>query len=411
MKPLVRTLLAVALSLAALPASAQDFPQWRGPGRDGVVTSFAVPKTWPKELKQEWKATVGEGHATPVVADGKVYVFARQKDDEVVLCLGLEDGKEVWKKSYPAPYEMHPAARGHGKGPKATPCLKDGRLYTFGISGILSCFDAKSGDLKWRHEFGKRYKATSPLYGTAMSPLVEDGLCVAHVGGHDKGALTAFDAESGKEKWSHEGDGPGYASPVLATLAGERQLVTQTQTHVVGVSWPDGRPLWKVPFTTQYDQNSVTPVIHKDLVIFSGYNQPVAALRVEKKDGKLTATEAWRNKAHPMYLSSPVLKGTQVFGMSHRGSHLFCLDAESGKTLWEDDRRRGENVALLLAGDVLLALTADAKLIVAKAGGEKFEPVAEYKVAESPTWAHPVPVGRRVLVKDREAVTAWAVGE
>jgi outer membrane protein assembly factor BamB len=406
----VPALFAVALALPS--AAAADWPQWRGPDRDGTAGKLSLPARWPKDLTRKWRVTVGEGHSSPVVAGDRVFLFSREKDDEVVRCLELGSGKEVWKKSYPAPYEMHPAARGHGKGPKSTPAVRDGRLFTFGIGGVLTCWDAKTGKVLWRKDFAKVYKNTSPLFGTAMSPLVEGGLCVVHVGGHDKGALKAYKVDSGEEKWSWDGDGPGYASPVLVTLAGERQVVTQTQDNLVGVSWSAGKLLWRVPFTTQFEQNIISPVVYKDLVIYSGYNQPLRAVRVTKSGEEFKAKRAWENEAHPLYMSTPVVRDGLLFGMSTgRGGEIFCANAASGKTLWRAPRKGGQNAALVNAGRVLLVLTTEGRLTVLKPSATRYDPVATYKVADTPTWAHPAVVGSRVLVKDQTTLAAWSWGE
>src|SRR5688572_21480141 len=136
---IILTALILAVSLAA------DWPQWRGSNRDGVTQDFAPPTTWPATLKEAWKVTVGEGHSSPVTSEGRVYVLARQGEDEVVLGLDAVTGKHLWRASYPATYTMNPAATGHGKGPKSTPVVSAGKLFTFGINGVLSCFDARSG--------------------------------------------------------------------------------------------------------------------------------------------------------------------------------------------------------------------------------------------------------------------------
>jgi outer membrane protein assembly factor BamB len=405
-----------SVSLAAvllLPALARplDWPQWRGPNRDGVVPDFEVPKAWPRGLGREWQVTVGEGHSSPALADGRLYVLAREKDDEVVRCLDAGSGKELWRAGYPAPYQVNPAAAGHGKGPKATPAVQGGRVYTFGISGILSCLDARTGEVRWRKDFAKEYPKTSPLYGVAASPLIENGLCVVPVGGHGRGALAAFDADTGAVKWAWPGDGPGYSSPVAATLAGERQVVVLTQDHVVGVSLDAGKLLWEVAFKTAYEQNIITPVVYEDLVIFGGVGQPTTALRIEKRGGEFTAREAWSAKGRPMYMSSPVLAGRLLFGMTPlKAGQLFCLDAGTGKVLWENDGRMGSNVSIVRAGDVLALLTNEGRLIMAKAGGDRYEELARYTLADSPTWAHPVLSGKRIWVKGRTAVTCWSLG-
>jgi outer membrane protein assembly factor BamB len=154
-------------------------------------------------------------HSSPVVT-GKIFQHARQDDDEVVWCLDLATGKTLWRQNYPASYSINFAAFGHGKGPKSTPAIYNGKLYTLGISGILSCFDAATGVLKWRKEFSKQFKETSPAFGVSTSPIIDNGLCIVHAGGPDQGALMAFDSETGNVKWSWQGDGPAHASPIVA---------------------------------------------------------------------------------------------------------------------------------------------------------------------------------------------------
>ena len=336
-----RWLIALAALLVAAPLAA-DWPQWRGANRDGVTLDFTVPKTWPATLKETWKVTVGEGHSSPVTSEGRIYVLARQGEDEVVLCLDPSKGKELWRTSYPAAYTMNPAATGHGKGPKSTPVVSGGKLFTFGINGVLSCFDTKSGKLNWRKEFSKQYPNTSPLYGTAMSPIVANGLCIVHVGGHDKGALTAFDVEIGAVKWANAEDGPAYSSPVLATLAGEAQLVTYTQSNVVGISAATGKLLWKMANKVPYDVNSVSPVVYKDLVIFSTHEKGVGAVRLSRQWDHLVPQEMWRNAAYESFMNTPVLAGNRLAGFSYKKKgQFFCWmrtpEKRSGKVRagWE----------------------------------------------------------------------------
>src|SRR5260370_2398799 len=203
------------LLLTAAAARPEDWPQWRGPHRDGSLSSAAAPAAWPERLKLKWKLTVGEGHASPILAGGRIFIFTRQQGKEDVSSIEPATGKIVWQQSYAAPYRMNPAAAWHGEGPKSTPLVSEGKLYTFGISGILTCWDAATGAVKWRKDFSKQYRATSPAFGTAMSPVADRGLVIAHVGGPDNGALTAFDAQTGGEKWRWTGDGPAYASPII----------------------------------------------------------------------------------------------------------------------------------------------------------------------------------------------------
>lgn len=397
-------------TLAGEVSFAQEWSGWRGPNRDGAVLSFSAPKSWPDQLKVKWKVPVGIGHSSPVVAGRRVYLLSRQNEQEVVSCIDLDSGKLLWKDSYDTPYTMNPAAASHGKGPKSTPVLHGGKLYTSGISGILSCYDTKTGKLEWRKEFSKQFKATSPIYGAAMSPLVDNGLLIVHVGGHDAGALIAFNAETGELKWSWKGDGPGYASPIAVELSGSRQIVTQTQKFIVGISAASGELIWQIPFETEYVQNSVTPVVYKDTLIFSGLDKGTMAIKVIKRGDKWATEQVWQNPQVSMYMNSPVASGDYLFGLSHkRKGQFFCLDARTGETLWTSEGREGDNAAMLSAGEVLFLLTDNAELIVAKNNAKRFEPLKKYTVAESPTWAHPAIIGNRILIKDNSTLTLWSL--
>jgi outer membrane protein assembly factor BamB len=400
----------ILLGLAFQAGFTQDWPRWRGANGDGAVTGFTAPKAWPDQLKQKWKITVGAGHSSPLVVGSNVYLHSRQGENEVAAAYDLNTGKTKWQDSYPTPYTMNPAATGHGKGPKSTPIYRDGKLYTLGITGILSCYDAAKGSLLWRKDFSKQFKSTSPDFGTAASPIVDRGLLIVFVGGAGGGALKAFDAATGAEKWSWNGDGPAYATPMVLEIAGKRQIVTQSQQNIIGVWADNGALLWKIPFTTAYAQNIVTPIQYKDLLIFSGINKGVFAVRVGWLDNHWATDTVWENKEVSMYMNSPLLAGSLLFGMSHKNKgQFFCLDAATGKTLWTGDPRQGENAAMLIAGDTIFSLTNDADLIVTSAADKGAKLIKKYHVAESPTWAHPVIVGKSIVIKDETTLAMWGL--
>jgi outer membrane protein assembly factor BamB len=404
----VSSLLCVLMSSTTVVAA--DWNQWRGPGRDGKTVGFAAPARWPSQLVRKWRVPVGIGHASPLIVGNSAYVFAREGENEVARRLDLATGRVVWRDSYPAPYTMNPDAQGHGKGPKSTPVYADGRLVTFGISGVLSCLDAATGKPLWRKEFSKEFRQTSPLYGTAMSPLVANGLVIAHVGGHDRGALTAFDLQTGAVRWRWAGDGPAYASPILVTLGGTQQIVTQTQRFCVGIAFETGRQLWQIPFKTPYDQNSVTPVLVGETLVFGGAQQPTFAIRLRKRGGGWSAEQVWETRDVTLYMSTPVASGGRLYGMSERRSgQMFCLDAATGKTLWTDDGRFGENAAIVEAGSAVLALNTDGELIVFTKNSNGLARAARYSVADSPTWASPAIAGHRILVKDENTLALWEI--
>src|SRR6185503_2051686 len=176
-----RTFLALTGSLAW----AEDWSQWRGPNRDGSLPASAGPKSWPEKLTPKWKVAAGEGHSSPIFAAGKIFVFTREGEQEVLRAIDPAQGKTVWQEAYAAPYTMNPAAVRHGKAPKSTPLFHGGKVYTFGIDGTLTCWDAASGKRRWQ-----KPQLDSPLYGAAMSPVAEGGTVVGNVGKNDSGSLT-----------------------------------------------------------------------------------------------------------------------------------------------------------------------------------------------------------------------------
>jgi RNA polymerase sigma factor (sigma-70 family) len=379
------------------------WPQWRGPNRDGVVHGVTVPTKWPATLKEEWRVEVGEGVASPAVVGAHVFVFTRQKENEVVLCLDLAAGKEIWRSaSYAPPYQRDPPERNFSTGPRSTPVVAQGRIYTLGLSGSLSCLDAGTGTLFWRKDCKPEKAAVGPgmhAYG-GSSPLIADGLCLAHGGDGKKGGLTAFDAVTGELKWCYsEGSWPMSGSPILVDLAGERQVVTWFSCKAVGVSVA-GRKLWEAgpggpaqPYTT--------PVQYKDLLILADSLQPLRAVRPARKDSGVTVKDVWGSKDLPLGYSSPVLAGDLLFGMSSiKNGRFFCLAAATGKTRWKSPGGQGNYASIVNAGNVLLCLTEKGRLIVVRPSADKYDPIAEYKVSDTDTHAHPVFLGERILIKD-----------
>jgi outer membrane protein assembly factor BamB len=391
---------------AAAQISTRDYPQWRGQARDGAAAAFAEPQSWPDKLTLKWKVDVGPGYATPIVVGNRVYTHTRRDDNEVMTALDADSGKVVWQTSYPAPYKMNPATSRHGQGPKATPLYDNGKLYTLGISGIVSAFDAASGKLLWQ----KAAPPVDPLYGTAMSPIADNGVVIVHIGGHNQGALTAFEADTGNVKWSWNGDGPAYASPVIADLGGTRQVISITQQNIVGVAVATGELLWQRPFVSRATNNAITPIIDGDTIIVSGQDKGVTAFKAMKRNDRWGTDVIWETQEVSLFMSSAVLVGDTIFGLSHRNSgQFFALDAKSGKVLWLGQPRQATNTAIVKAGKLLFLLDDDAELIVARSSRSGFEPLRRYTVAESATWAQPAITGDRLFIKDVSTLALWTL--
>ncbi|MCG3179394.1 MAG: Outer membrane protein assembly factor BamB [Phycisphaerae bacterium] len=390
--------------LAVCQLQGGDWPQWRGPNRDGRAADFKAADAWPKELTRKWQVSVGGGDASPVLAGGRLYVFARVGNDEVTLCLNAEDHKEIWRDRNPVAAIAGPAARAHS-GPRSTPAVASGKVVTLGVSGVLSCLDAEKGTVVWRKD---EIKGT-PRFFTSSSPIIVDGMAVAQLGPETGGAIVAYALDDGKQKWTCPNQGSAYASPVLMTVDGVSQIVALTSKSVVSLAVADGQVLWEVPFAgSGRSYNAATPVVDGDMVIVSGSGRGTKALKVAKmQSGKLSATEAWTSPVAVQFCT-PVLSGGRLYGVSEKGD-LFCLNGSDGKTVWTDTGNLGGYSAMLAAGDAILALPDDGQLIVLKAGADKRTDLATYKVADRDTFACPAIAGDCIYVKDKDNLTCWSL--
>jgi len=401
---LIASISGFILLIVAADVFPQDWPQWRGTNRDGKVEEFAAPAKWPTELTQKWKITVGTGDATPALVDGKLYVFTRQDEDEIIRCMDAGTGKELWQDRYRA-QAVTGSARTH-PGPRSSPTVSDGKVITLGVSGILSCLDRRTGNLVWRHD---EFTKAVPQFFTGMSPIIVDKMCIVHLGGKDNGEIVAFDLDTGKEMWKWTGDGPAYGSPILLAVEGTKQVVVQTEINIVSIALADGMLLWQVPAPVQRRFfNSATPIVDGQMVIYSGQGQGTKALTVQKQGNDFTVKELWSNEELGTAYNTPVLKDGFLFGLSDRG-RLYCMNADTGQIAWTDDTSHKNFGALLGAGSVILALPSESELIAFMPSSKEYEELARIKVADTPVYAHPVIAGNRIYVKDNETLTMWTI--
>jgi outer membrane protein assembly factor BamB len=401
----VKFLLLMFAILFAGQLLAQDWTQWRGPNRDAATMSFTAPRDWPEQLTQRWKVEVGLGYATPLLVGNRIYMFSRQGEDEVMSALDAANGMRLWQTAYPAPFTMMSAAAPHGKGPKSTPVFNNGKLYSIGMVGTITAWDAATGKQLWQ----KPGTPVVPMYTShAFSPLFDRGLVIFHVGGHNEGALTAFDANTGDVKWSWNGDGPGYGSPILVELSGTRQIVTITQGKVVGVDPATGTLLWERPFVSSNFTNSITPIHYGQTIIVSGNGGPTTALTVSKQNNQWVTETVWENADVPMRLSNGLIAGDNLIGLANRNmGQYFSVDAKTGKTAWISEGRQAAFASLEKAGNLIFSLEDDGDLIVFPTGQTTFSPLRRYKVAESATFTQPLISGNRIFIKDLSTLALW----
>jgi outer membrane protein assembly factor BamB len=403
----VKPRLIVGLSiLISVPLVAQNWPQWRGPNRDGAITSFSEPATWPESLRQQWKVEVGTGYATPLLVGDRLYQFSRIGDSEVMQALDPATGKTIWRTDYAAPFTVMSAAVKHGPGPKSTPTFANGRLFSMGMTSIVTAYDAATGRQLWQ----KPAPRQQPQYHTAMSPVVDGNSVIIHTGGPGDTAFSAYDVATGAVKWEWKGDSPAYGSPIVVTLGGTRQVVSFTHQNLVGLDAASGALLWSRPFTTPSNTTAQTPVFYKDTIIQAGREAGITRFRAVQRDGKWVTEDMWATKEVSLQMSNAVEINGVLYGLSHLSSgQYFALDLEDGKVLWKSEPRQAENTAMVRAGDTIFSLETDAELVVMKANKTALNIVRRYPVAMGETWTQPAISGNRFFVKDVSNLTLWTL--
>lgn len=403
MKP--RLLIGLSI-LLSVPVVAQNWPQWRGQNRDGAITTFNEPSTWPETLKQQWKVEVGTGYATPLLVGDRIYMFSRLGEAEVMQALDVATGKTIWRTDYPAPFTVMAAAAKHGPGPKSTPTFANGRLFSMGMTSIVTAYDATTGKQLWQKPAPKQ----QPMYHTAMSPLVDGNSVIIHTGGPGDTAFAAYDVATGAVRWEWKGDSPAYGSPILVTLAGTRQVVSFTHQNLVGLNAATGALLWSRPFTTPSNTTAQTPVFYKDTIIQAGREAGITRFRAVQRDDKWVTEDMWATKEVSLQMSNAVEINGVLYGLSHLNSgQYFALDLEDGKVLWKSEPRQAENASVSRAGDTIFSLESDAELVVMKANKTGLNILRRYPVAMGETWAQPAIAGNRFIVKDVSNLTLWSL--
>jgi outer membrane protein assembly factor BamB len=396
----------LAVCLACVAANAQqrptDYPQWRGPARNGSASAFEVPRTWPERLVRSWRVTVGEGYATPLLVGDTVYTFTRRDGREVAAALDAGTGATRWETGYELPYTPSEPAKAHGAGPKATPVFADGTLVTMGVTGVVTAFDATSGRRLWQ----TARPAEVPFYSAAASPVAYGSLVLTHPGNYEP--LTAFDRRTGVVRW-RAGGGGFFMSPLVATLGGVPQAVTFAQDGILGVDIGTGAVLWHHP-AKGGGTGGASPIVVGDLVVVSASGVGMQAVRPTRNGTTWNVQAVWDAPEGAMYTNDLVVMNGVVYGLSNRGAGQFvAVDARTGSVLWKGPGREATQEALVNQGALLFILKDDGQLLVTRPSRQGIERVASYTVADSPTWAQPVLSGRRILVKDVSTLTLWSL--
>lgn len=390
---------------------AADWPQWLGPNRDAVSSEKVAP--WKEAPKILWRQAVSEGHSSPIVAGGKVFLHVKvqDKDAEEVRAFDAKSGKPLWNISYPRPKFDSP----FGVGPRGTPAVVGGKVYTLGVTGILTCLEAESGKQVWQVDTQKDFKPPSLKFGVSGSPLIEGDKVLVNVGA--KGAsIVAFHKDKGEVVWKCLDDPPSYSSPIVFEQAGHRQVVFLTQQGVVSLDPANGNAFWKFALRDFLAESSTTPVLAGDMLVASSVTYGSAGLRLESKDNKPAHSQAWMNKALNCYFSTPVPVGKEMYFITGGllpppQVTLRCVDIASGKELWSKGKIGKYHSSVMRTGDNKLLLLDDAgNLMLLEPNAKEYRELARAKICGE-TWAHPALSDGRFYIRDNKELICIQLGE
>jgi len=388
----------------------EDWPQWRGPMRTGHASAGArVPTTLSIEPKTVWKLKVGEGFASPVVADGKVFYFDNQDDKETLHAINAADHQELWRATVDDVFrdEQGPP------GPRCTPLVDGDRVYAQSGKGELHCLRTTDGELIWRVNFLKDFGAAflgedskipgAAEHGYTASPVIDGERLIACVGGTNGAGVVCFAKRTGKVLWKSQDDLAAYAAPMVATLAGVKQAVCFTVAGLVGLTLEEGKVLWRVPVKTSYGRNVSTPVIVDDWVVAASYQAGLLGVKISTDGTGLKAETVWTNKAAAMNFSSPIAAGRHLYGLGP-AKNLICVEIATGQIAWSKEgyfntAPNAAHASFLELGRNILVCTDAGQLVLIAADPAACREIGRAQVCGL-NWCNPAYANGRLYVRD-----------
>jgi len=381
--------------------------QWRGPTRDGLVPGSDWPDSvGEKALTLQWRVELPASYSGPIVSESAVFVTGTaEKKNEVVSALDRSSGKELWRVEWPGALSVPFFAASNGSWIRSTPAFDGQSLFVAGMRDVLVSLDAQTGKEQWRVDFVKEFGTTLPAFGFVCSPLLDGPSLYVQAGA----SLVKLDKQTGKILWrvlKDEGGmlGSAFSSPIIASLAGQRQLIVQTRENLVGVDPDSGDSLWKQKVPSFRGMNILTPVVFGDGLFTSSYQNKSWLFNVAKSADIFTVTEQWNNAAQG-YMSTPVVIDGHAY-LHLQNQRFCCLNLTSGERTWTS-KPFGKYSSLVAQKDRILALDQKGELLLLRANPQEFELLDRRKVSEQETWGHLAVSGEEIFVRELNALSAF----
>ncbi|MEM8680398.1 MAG: PQQ-binding-like beta-propeller repeat protein [Planctomycetota bacterium] len=401
-------LLAFGAVVCLSAAEPSDWPQWRGPQRDGTVSSDAQ---WPEaldkgRLMELWRVELQPSYSGPIVVGDQVFVTeTRDKEYEVVSALDRNTGDVLWETKWEGAMSVPFFARANGSWIRSTPAYDDGILYVGGIRDVLVALDAETGKILWELDCVDAFDSKLPSFGFVCSPLIRGPHLFVQAGG----GVLKLDKKTGELIWRSLDDGGGmmgsaFSSPYVANLAGREQLLVQTRTRLAGLDLETGEELWSEEIPAFRGMNIVTPTTYQDLVLTSSYGGQTLAFTVVNEGDEQLASEEWANKIQG-YMSSPVIIGDHLY-LHLRNQRFASIDLRTGETNWTSTPY-GKYWSMVVNGDKILALDERGELLLIAANPDAFELLGSCEVSDQETWAHLAVSDNQVFIRELEGLVAY----
>ena len=389
----------VTLTLSAT-LSAADWPQWRGPARDGISRETGLLASWPKEgPRQLWAAHgLGEGFSGVSVADGRVYTQGQRGGRHYVTAIDVNTGAKLWETVAGGSFN-----ESRGNGPRGTPTVDGARIYTLSPDGVLACLDAASGKVAWSQNVLQKFRGSVPSWGISESPLIDGDRLIVMPGGRD-GSLVALNKADGALVWKSGTDGAGYSSAIISEFEGVRQVIAMNESAVVGVRADNGQQLWRYTEVANQTANIATPIVSNGRVFVSTeYESGGALLKV----GAKSVSEVYFTRNMRNHYSTAVLVDGVLYGFN--SAILTAMRFDNGEVLWRN-RSVGKG-SVAYADKHLYILGEDAILALVEARSDEYREVSRFSLKQSryPTWAPPVIADGRLYVRNQDSVMAFDV--
>jgi outer membrane protein assembly factor BamB len=399
------------------PPRTGEWPQWRGPNRDGLSTEVGLLREWPEGGPTKlWEVQIGRGFSSVAVSGGRVYTMIQEGPAwaggengpppgiESVVCWDAATGREKWRFSYPNRFDER-----FGSGPRSTPAVDDGLVYAVGPTGTFHCLRADTGSVVWRHDLLQEFGAEQPRYGMAFSPLIEGDLVITTPGGPG-GGVAAFHKKTGKLVWKALDEPMGYSSPVATSAAGARQVLVLTNTALVSLSPKDGSVYWRYPWEAPGGHNIATPIAFGDYVFLSSaYGKGCGLIEISAGEGgALGASSVYEHNRMRNYFASSVRYKDHLYGFDN--STLTCMEVRTGKVVWREGGHRGlKKGSLTIANGQLIVLGEYGRLALAEATPEGYVEKSWCQVSPNKCWTVPVLAGGRLYVRDEGRLVCLAL--